>query len=134
MSNRDVVERALACFADPQHRERYFDMYSEDIVLHGYSGVDPGLDSVRRYYAGVWSVFPDARVIAEDLIETADKVILRFTMTGTHSQPFLGIDTTGRFVRIPGMTILRFEHQQCVERWSVTDSLSVLAQLKRDNA
>ena len=129
MSNRDIVERALACFADPQHRERYFDVYSEDVILHGYSGVEPGLGSVRRYYAGVWSVFPDARVIAEDLIEAGDKVILRFTMTGTHTQPFLGVEATGRSVRIPGMTILRFEDQKCVERWSVTDSLSLLAQL-----
>lgn len=74
-------------------------------------------------------MFPDARVIAEDLIETDDKVILRFAMVGTHTQPFLRIEATGRFVRIPGMTILRFEDQKCVERWSVTDSLSLLAQL-----
>src|SRR5215469_506331 len=129
MSNRDIVECALVCFADPQRRERYFDVYSEGVILHGYSGVEPGLDSIRRYYAGIWSVFPDARVIAEDLIEAGDKVILRFTMTGTHTQPFLGIKTTGRPIRIPGMTILRFDDQQCVERWSVTDSLSLVVQL-----
>ena len=129
MSKRDIVERALVCFADPQRREQYFDVYSENVILHGYSGVEPGLDSVRRYYAQIWSVFPDARVIAEELIETDDKVILRFAMAGTHTQPFLGIEATGRSVRIPGMTILRFENQKCVERWSVTDSLSLLAQL-----
>ena len=123
------MERALVCFVEPQRRERYFDVYSEDVILHGYSGVEPGLESVRRYYAGVWSVFSDACVIAEDLIEAGDKVILRFTMTGTHTQPFLGIRTTGRSIRIPGMTILRFEDQKCVERWSVADSLSLLAQL-----
>ena len=129
MSNGDIVERALMCFADPQRREQYFDVYSEDVILHGYSGVEPGLESVRKYYAGIWSVFPDARVIAEDLIEAGDKVILRFTMTGTHTQPFLGINATGRSIQIPGMTILRFENQKCVERWSVTDSLSLLVQL-----
>jgi len=129
MSNRDLVQRALEYFADPQRRERYFDLYAEDIVLHGYGGVEPGLDSVRRYYAAVWSVFPDARVIVEDVIEAGDKMTLRFTMTGTHSQPFLGVAATGRAVRLPGMTILRFENQKCVERWSVTDSLSLLAQL-----
>src|SRR5262249_23095297 len=88
-----------------------------------------GLDSVKRYYAGLWSVFPDARVITEELIETGDKVILRFAMVGTHTQPFLGVEATGRSVRMAGMTILRFEDQKCVERWSVTDSLSLLAQL-----
>lgn len=122
------MERALVCFADPQRRERYFDVYSENVILYGYSGVEPGIDRVRRYYAGVWSVFPDARVIAEDLIETDDKVILRFN-GGKHTQLFLGIEATGRSVRIPGMTILRFEDQKCVERWSVTDSPSLLAQL-----
>jgi predicted ester cyclase len=129
MSNRDIVERALVRFADPQRREQYFDLYSENIILHGYSGVEPGLDSVRKYYAEIWSAFPDARVIAEEFIETDDKVILRFAMVGTHSQPFLGIEATGRPVRLPGMTILRFEDQKCVERWSVTDSLSLLVQL-----
>jgi predicted ester cyclase len=129
MSNRDIVERALVCFADPQRRERYFDVYAENVVLHGYGGVDPGLESVRRYYAGIWSVFPDACVIAEDWIEADDKVILRFTMVGTHTQTFLGVEATGRAVRLPGMTILRFENHKCVERWSVTDSLSLLAQL-----
>lgn len=129
MSHRDIVERALEDFADPQRREQYFDLYSEHVILHGYSGIEPGLDSVRKYYAGIWSVFPDARVIADDWIEAGDKVILRFTMTGTHTQPFLGIEATGRSVRLPGMTILRFENQKCVERWSVTDSLSVVAQL-----
>jgi len=132
MSNRDIVERALECFADPQRREQYFDVYSENVILHGYGGVEPGLDGVMRYYAGIWSVFPDARVLAEDWMETDDKVILRFTMTGTHTQPFHGIEATGRSVRISGITILRFENRQCVERWSVTDSLSLLAQLRAD--
>ena len=117
MSNGDIVESALVCFADPQRRERYFDVYSENVILHGYGGVEPGLDSVRRYYAGVWSVFPDARVIAEDLIEAGDKVILRFTMTGTHTQPFLGIKMTGRSVRIPLFLLRkdRYPHL-CVRR------------------
>lgn len=129
MSNRSIVERALECFADPPRRDRYFELYSENVVLHGYNGVDPGLASVKNYYAGIWSVFPDARVIAEDWIETGDKVILRFTMVGTHTQPFLGVEATGLSARLPGMTILRFEDQKCVERWSLTDTLSLLVQL-----
>jgi len=133
MSHSETVEHALVCFAEPSRRDAYFDLYSEDVVLHGYDGIEPGLDSVKRYYAGIWAVFPDARVNAEEMIEINDRVILRFimtgTMTGTHRAPFLGLNATGRSVRLPGMTILRFIDQKCVERWSVTDSLSLLAQL-----
>jgi steroid delta-isomerase-like uncharacterized protein len=129
MSHREIVERALACFAEPSRRDSYFDLYAEDVVLHGYAGVEPGLESVKRYYAGIWAVFPDARVHAEDVIEMDDKVVLRFVMTGTHSGAFLGLNATGKSIRLPGMTILRFQGGKCVERWSVADSLSVLVQL-----
>jgi steroid delta-isomerase-like uncharacterized protein len=129
MSNREIVEHALACFAEPSRRDSFFDLYAEEVVLHGYAGVEPGLDSVKRYYAGIWAVFPDARVHAEDMLELDDKVALRFTMTGTQRGPFLGLNATGKSIRLPGMTILRFEGRKCVERWSVADSLSVLVQL-----
>src|SRR5215469_6123421 len=129
MQYRQIVEQALVCFAEPARRDAYFDLYAEDVVLHGYDGVEPGLDSVKRYYAGIWAVFPDARVDAEELIEVNERVVVRLIMTGTHCAPILGLNATGRTVRLRGMTILRFKDGKCVERWSVTDSLSLLVQL-----
>jgi hypothetical protein len=75
-------------FAEPSRRDAYFDLHSEDVVLHGYHGVEPGLGSVKRYYAGIWAVFPDARVNAEEMIEINDRVVLRFIMTDTHRALF----------------------------------------------
>lgn len=128
MSLKQIVEQALAQFADPSRRDQYFDLYSDNVVLHGY-GIEPGLDNVRRYYAAIWAAFPDARVSPEELIETGDRVVVRFEMRGTHRGPFLGIQPSGKFIVLPGMTILRFENQRCVERWSVTDGLALLVQL-----
>jgi steroid delta-isomerase-like uncharacterized protein len=128
MSHKQIIERALAQFADPSRRDQYFDLYSDNVVLHGY-GIEPGLDNVRRYYAAVWAAFPDAHISAEELIETEDRVVVRFEMRGTHRGPFLGIQPSGKSIVLPGMTILRFEEQCCVERWSVTDGLALLVQL-----
>jgi predicted ester cyclase len=129
VEKRKIVEQALAAFSAPATRERYFDLYAPGIVLHGYDGVDPGIESVRRYYTAFWAAFPDARVEAEEILETEDKVIVRFLITGTHRGPILGLDATGKSIRVAGMTILRFEGQKCLERWSVTDSLALAAQL-----
>jgi predicted ester cyclase len=129
VQNRMIVERALAAFSDPARREQYFELYAPGIVLHGYEGAGPGIESVRRYYTAFWAAFPDARVMAEDMLEAGDKVIVRFLMTGTHRGPILGLDATGKSVQLAGMTILRFEDQKCVERWSVTDSLALAVQL-----
>src|SRR5215813_10559795 len=98
MPYKEIVERALACFAEPSRRGAYFDIYADDVTLHGYAGVEPGLDSVKQYYSGIWSAFPDACVDAEEMIDVDDRVILRFTMTGTHKGPFLGLDATGRSI------------------------------------
>lgn len=129
MQNRKTVEKALANFADPLKRDRYFELYSPDIVLHGYEGVGPGIEAVKQYYHSFWLAFPDARVVPDDIIEADDKVVVRFTLTGTHRGIFLGIDGTQKPVQVSGMTILRFEKEHCVERWSVTNSLSLAAQL-----
>jgi hypothetical protein len=69
MSNRQSLQRALECFADPRKRQDYFHLYSEDVVLRGYQGVEPGLESVRQFYNAFWEVFPDAQVTVKELIE-----------------------------------------------------------------
>ncbi len=124
-----LVEQALSAFSDPARREHYFDLYAPGIVLQGHDGVDAGIESVRRYYAAFWAAFPDARVTAEDIPETQDKVVVRFLITGTHRGPILGVNATGKSIRLAGMTILRFEGQKCLERWSVTDSRALAVQL-----
>jgi predicted ester cyclase len=129
MANREALTNAIECFADPARRPQYFDLYAEMIVLHGYAGVDPGLASVKRYYEAFWSAFPDAKVIVEDMVEQGDEIAVRFVLTGTHRGPFLNIAPAGKTISFAGMTILRFESGKCVERWSVTDSISLLVQL-----
>ena len=129
MQNRKIVEEALANFSDPLRRDQYFELYAPEIVLHGYDGVGPGIDSVKRYYSAFWDAIPDARIAADDIIEAHDKVVVRFSLTGTHRGRILGIDGTGKAIQLTGMTILRFKAQRCVERWSVTNSLALAAQL-----
>lgn len=129
MSLTDITGRALRHFADPATRESYFDLYSDTVVLHGYDGVEPGLESVKRFYAALWTAFPDAAVEVHDTIESGGKLVLRFTLTGTHLGVFQGIPATGKPIRMPGMTILRFEEGRCVERWSLADFLKLLGQI-----
>jgi predicted ester cyclase len=129
VQNRKIVEKALADFSDPLRRGQYFELYAPEIVLHGYHGVGPGIDNVKRYYAAFWDAIPDARILADDIIESYDKIVVRFSLTGTHRGSILGIDPTGKAIQLTGMTILRLNEQRCVERWSVTDSLALAMQL-----
>ena len=127
--NLAVLQRALACFSSPSQHEEYFNLYDPNVVLHGYAGVEPGLENVKQFYAGIWAAFPDAGLIVENMFAHQDKVVCQFVMTGTHQGDFMGVPPTGKPIALPGITILRFENQKCVERWSQADFLSVLMQI-----
>ena len=120
--NRQVLEQALECFADPARRQQYFDVYAEDAVLTGHAGVAPGLANIRRYYEEFWAAFPDAQIQLDELIENGDDIALRYTVTATHQGPFLGIPASGRRIEIPSITTIRFRDGKCVQRWNTSSA------------
>jgi predicted ester cyclase len=80
------------------------------------------------------SAFPDLRVTLDDIVAEGDKVVARWTATGTHKGPgkhsLLGtVKATGRALSVSGITILRFENGQVVETWGLTDELGGARQL-----
>ena len=107
----------------------YLQLYDEGVVLHGYAGVEPGLENVRRFYESFFQAFPDSRLVFEDVFAAGDRVACRFAVEGVHAGPFLNLEPTGRKFSLPGITILRFHGGRCVERWSQADFLSLLTQL-----
>lgn len=109
--------------------EGYLRLYREDTVLHGYAGVEPGIASIRAFYQAFFSAFPGSKLSFDDLLESGDKLTLRFVVTGRHEGPFQGLAATHREFSLPAITILRFVGDQCVERWSQADFLSLLQQL-----
>jgi predicted ester cyclase len=129
MSNKDIFAFAIDSFADPQRRSEYFQLYSDDIILHGYQGIEPGLTNVKQFYYAFWKSFPDARVRVEDLIGDGDVLVARYTITGTLKAPLMGIAATGQRIELPGISILHFSNGKCFERWTCSDSLVLLNQI-----
>jgi predicted ester cyclase len=129
-SNRERFDQSLRCFADPRRRQDYFRLYSDDVVLHGYQGVEPGLESVKRFYNSFWEVFPDAKVTVQELIEETDTLVVRYVISGTQQKPFLGVAEAGQRIELPGISILHFRDGKCFERWACSDSLLLLNQLR----
>ena len=54
---------------------------------------------------------------------------IRFTMTGRHVGEFMGVSATGNDIALPGITILHFEGERVVERFSQADMLGLMVQL-----
>jgi steroid delta-isomerase-like uncharacterized protein len=88
-----------------------------------------GLDDVRKSVVAMRAAFPDIHFEADDWVVEGDKVVSRWTCTGTHRGEFRGIAPTGKRVRFIGINIYRLRDGKIVERWAVEDSVSLLQQL-----
>src|SRR5437879_13560144 len=75
------------------------------------------------------AAFPDGRTTIDDIITEGDKVVVRGTMTGTHSAEFMGIPATGKAVTISGIDITRFENGLSAEHWGQWDVAGLMVQL-----
>jgi len=75
------------------------------------------------------SAFPDSRIAIESCIAEGDKVVTRWTLTGTHHGMFQGIPPTGRPVKFTGIEFNRAVNGRLVEHWSMFDNLALLQQI-----
>lgn len=53
----------------------------------------------------------------------------RFTMSGTHSGPFQGIEPTGKRISVPGLDLVRLKDGLLTEHWGGADLNLLKAQL-----
>ena len=100
-----------------------------EFVDHRYPGQD-GIAGTQKFMAYVHAAFPDVHFKAEDIVAENDRVVVRFSIVGTHKGEFQGIKPTGRKVRWSGINIARFVNGKVVELWGEGDMLGLMRQLR----
>jgi len=93
----------------------------------------PGIEGVREFVRAVHAEWPDLRVTIEDQVAEGDKVVTRWTVQGTNTQPvttpFGSIAPTGKQISMTGMDIHRVDGGKVVETWSDADYLGLMLQI-----
>jgi predicted ester cyclase len=82
----------------------------------------------------VQAAFPNMKLTVDDVITEGDKVVTRWTMTGTHTglarQSQMGeVKPTGKPVTVQGITIHQIQNGVIVDSWGATGKLEALVQL-----
>lgn len=104
---------------------------AEDYIEHNTASPEPirGPDGYKENVRMVRSAFPDLEVTTEDLIAEGNKVVTRYTLTGTHQGQIMGIEPTGQEVEVEGISIGKIEDGQVVEGWTNIDVMGMMQQL-----
>ena len=123
---REFVEETI----NRRNLEAMDTMVVPDFLEHvPLPGQGPGRDGLKAAIGAFLSAFPDLRWKTEEQIAEGNKVMSRFTWTGTHRGEFLGVPPTQRRVSVWGVVIDVIAHDRLAESRILMDVMSLMQQL-----
>lgn len=129
--NKAVVRRAFDSMSEGREHfvAEHDAIYDPSLVGH-FAGMPPvDITMHRQFGLATFDAFPDLKRPVEDLVAEGDKVVARWTSTGTHAGNFMGVPATGKWVTTSGITIFRLADGKIVEEWSESDMVGMLQQV-----
>jgi steroid delta-isomerase-like uncharacterized protein len=128
---RDIVERFTDQAWNGGDLDLIDELFGADYVGHDAPRPEPvrgpeGMKDFLRMYHGAFS---DAHITLDDVIIKDDKVVTRWTGTGTHDGNLMGIPPTGKAVSFTGIRIFRVADGKIVEGWVDWDTFGLMRQL-----
>jgi steroid delta-isomerase-like uncharacterized protein len=129
--NKAIVRRFWGVWEESNFIDLVDELLAPDYVNHspGFPNQPTGPEGVKAIIGMFRSGMPDLRVNILDMIAEGDKVVVRYTIEGTHEGELFGVPPTGRRLSIESMTVERVSDGRIREHWRITDSLDMMQQL-----
>ena len=94
------------------------------------SGEIRGADTIKGEIEYFRNAVPDLTYTVDDQVAEGDKVVSRYTATGTHQGEFFGVAGTGNRIEMSGIQIDRFDESgKMIEEWPEYDLLGAMRQM-----
>jgi steroid delta-isomerase-like uncharacterized protein len=129
--NKAIARRALEVF-NSGNLDELDDLVSANAVDHDTQNPNAdigGPEGVKRSVSMYRAAFPDLRITLEDQIAEGDKVVTRWTATGTQDGDLPGLPASGKTSTVTGIGIDRIADGKIAEAWTNWDTLGMMQQL-----
>jgi steroid delta-isomerase-like uncharacterized protein len=127
--NETLVRRFFEEFCNQRRGEVADELIADDYVSHGPQAPPAeGPDGVRAR-VGVYQDAVDGHWEVEEMFSAGDRVVARWTGTGTHRGELMGIDPTGKPIEVEAISVFRIADGKIAEEWTVWDALGLLQQV-----
>jgi steroid delta-isomerase-like uncharacterized protein len=114
-----------------ERRLEYIDQVIADTHALGdptIAGRGVGPAAYRRQVERFLTGLPDLRFNVDDTISEGDKLVVYWTITGTHRGEFLGVPPTNKLVAFSGITINEIADGKILESTVIWDGLGLMKQ------
>jgi steroid delta-isomerase-like uncharacterized protein len=128
--NKSIVRRYYDEVLNERNIELLDELAIEDYVEHNpFPGQGNGLADLKARVAGLCGAFKPLHFAIEDVVAEGDKVVVRWTNSGTDKGGFMGMPATGKDFGIDGIDIHVVRDGKLAEHWHVVDQLAQMQQL-----
>ena len=128
--NKAMAEKTLE-FWNQKNLAVIDEIWSPEFIAHhpAIPGSPLDFESFKQVCLAYITALPDLHGVHDETIAEGDKIVCRWTSTGTHLGKLMGIPPTGKKVTYTGITITRFADGKIVEQWWTMDTLGLMQQL-----
>lgn len=111
------------------HNPDLVDRFVAEAYINHNDFVTDGREANRQFWTAFFTGLPDVSVTMEDLIISGDRVVGRFTYSGTNTGDFLGIPASGKPVEMRSIDIWRVQNGRFVEHWDELNLMQMFQQI-----
>jgi steroid delta-isomerase-like uncharacterized protein len=127
--NEALVRRFFEDFCTGRQANLAHELISPDYVAHGpqappAEGPQGVIERVGLYQDSV-----DGHWEIDEIFSAGDRVLTRWTGSGTHVGDLMGIPPSDRPIEVEAITIHRIADGKIAEEWTVWDALGLLQQI-----
>ncbi|MFT3910270.1 MAG: ester cyclase [Ferruginibacter sp.] len=103
--------------------------FSPNVIYDNVTTHLEGIDDVKKYFAEYITAFSNRSFKILEIYGQGNRVIKRWSFTGTHTGSFAGIKATGKKVTVEGITIAVMSQDKIIAERDYTDDLGLMQQL-----
>ena len=128
--NKGIVRRLFEVW-NTGNVDAVEELYAADFIAdyRPYAPLRHGHDGIRSMVRRAHVAFPDFHEELEEMVAEGDKVVMRYTITGTQLGQWGPVSPTGKRVRFEEIVFLRFVDGKVAELRGLPDNLAALRQL-----
>ena len=130
--NKQLAERFHTDIFKAGKLEVAEEILAPDFTIHA-PGYPPewtrGPEGTKQLAQAIRSGLPDLGITHDDVIAEGDRVMIRWTSTGTHNGEMMGVPATGKQVTLTGFDLFRVEGEKLAELWQNWDQLGLMQQI-----
>jgi predicted SnoaL-like aldol condensation-catalyzing enzyme len=96
------------------------EILSPDFIIHNPvlpEEVRKGPAGTKEFASAVIAAVPDIKIVHDDIFAKGDKVLIRWTNSGTNTGPLFGNPPTGKPIIVTGFDLFRISNGKIIELW-----------------